>query len=167
MGSSPASTPRAAGRPIPSRRSSKCSDGTMWFGTPNGLSAFSRGRWRTYTTRDGLPSNDITTVFEDRHGVLWVGTALGLAFVRRRPVARVSTGLRPCGRSVLGVAEDQSRIAVDEHHRSRAARRSRAVASGRAADRRSANTAWPTVCSRSSREAPSDAGRGLRAAASG
>ena len=41
-----------------------------------------RGGWRTYTTADGLPSNDVNTLFEDRAGTLWVGTADGLALVQ-------------------------------------------------------------------------------------
>ena len=67
----------------------EASDGTMWFGTPNGLAAFSRGGWRTYATGDGLPSNDINVLFQDRMGVIWVGTAKGIAIAepgRVRPV---------------------------------------------------------------------------------
>jgi len=33
-------------------------DGAMWFATPSGLSSFSNGQWRTYTTVEGLPSLD-------------------------------------------------------------------------------------------------------------
>jgi len=31
-------------------------DGTMWFGTPDGLRALSSGRWRGYTVKDGCPA---------------------------------------------------------------------------------------------------------------
>ena len=30
---------------------------------------------------DGLPSNDINVLFQDRMGVIWVGTAKGIAIV--------------------------------------------------------------------------------------
>ena len=46
----------------------EATDGTMWFGTPNGLATFSRGGWRTYATGDGLPSNDVNVLFQDRIG---------------------------------------------------------------------------------------------------
>ncbi|MGH9840220.1 MAG: ligand-binding sensor domain-containing protein [Blastocatellia bacterium] len=32
-----------------------------------------------YTTKDGLPSNDVKTIYQDRHGTLWFGTYSGLA----------------------------------------------------------------------------------------
>jgi ligand-binding sensor domain-containing protein len=35
------------------------SDGTMWFATANGLRAFAKGKWRGYTSKDGLPSDEI------------------------------------------------------------------------------------------------------------
>src|SRR6266849_9070465 len=34
-------------------------DGAMWFATPSGLSSFSNGQWRTYTTVEGLPSLEV------------------------------------------------------------------------------------------------------------
>ena len=40
----------------------------------DGLHVFERGRFKTYTTRDGLSSNDINAVFEDQRGVYWVET---------------------------------------------------------------------------------------------
>ena len=36
-----------------------------------GVSALSRGGWRRYATSDGLPANDVNTLFEDRRQ-LWV-----------------------------------------------------------------------------------------------
>lgn len=66
--------------------------GHMWFGTSMGLYLVHRDRLadygrqytmgnpldipgaRRYTLEDGLPSNDITALYEDRNNVLWVGT---------------------------------------------------------------------------------------------
>lgn len=54
--------------------------GTIWVGTNQGLFQF-RGEALVahYTTRDGLPSNDIKIIHEDHAGTLWIGTYGGLA----------------------------------------------------------------------------------------
>jgi ligand-binding sensor domain-containing protein len=54
----------------------------MWFATPAGLSCFDQGKWTTYRTQDGLPSDNVNTLFEDSAGILWVGTLRGIAFIR-------------------------------------------------------------------------------------
>lgn len=56
------------------------SDGTMWFGTQDGLKSLtSAGTEKLFTTQNGLPDNYIQAVFEDSWGTLWVGTYDGLA----------------------------------------------------------------------------------------
>ena len=55
-------------------------DGTMWFGTSNGVSALSKSTWRSYGVRNGLVSPDVNCLLLDSIGVLWIGTAEGLAF---------------------------------------------------------------------------------------
>ena len=85
----------------------EASDASLWFATPSGLSAFSHGHWRTYTTSEGLPSDNINSVFEDSAGVLWVGTVSGIAFRtgdRFRSPLRASAALRE---EILGMAEDR------------------------------------------------------------
>jgi signal transduction histidine kinase/ligand-binding sensor domain-containing protein len=48
-------------------------DGTLWIGTQNGgLTSYSQGRFRTYTTRDGLPDESIFDIEADRQGNLWL-----------------------------------------------------------------------------------------------
>ena len=55
-------------------------DGTLWFGTQNGLSRFDRETerfsnfWHDPDNPNSLTSNDIYTVFEDRFGYIWIGT---------------------------------------------------------------------------------------------
>ena len=51
----------------------------MWFGTPEGLTALSKGSFHSYGTKDGLPSVNIDCLLEDSAGLLWVGTEQGLA----------------------------------------------------------------------------------------
>jgi signal transduction histidine kinase/ligand-binding sensor domain-containing protein/DNA-binding response OmpR family regulator len=56
--------------------------GRFWVGTQEGgLLLFDRGtgRYRRYTTADGLPSNTILRILEDGHGNLWLSTYNGLS----------------------------------------------------------------------------------------
>jgi PAS domain S-box-containing protein len=53
-------------------------DGSMWFGTTDGLARRKGGQFTKYTTVDGLPSSNISQLHVDRQGVLWVATARGL-----------------------------------------------------------------------------------------
>ena len=46
----------------------------MWIGTLGGLSSFRDGQIRNFTTKDGLSSNVVTALYEDREGTLWIGT---------------------------------------------------------------------------------------------
>jgi signal transduction histidine kinase len=74
--------------------------------------------WRRYSTADGLPSNDVNTLFEDFAGTLWIGTAAGLAAMhegRMQSLTAVPALLRA---SVLGLAEDRAGglwIAATDH----------------------------------------------------
>jgi len=45
-------------------------DGTMWFGTPNGLAAYSRNRWSVFTSRNGLPNDNVTYLLADSTGTV-------------------------------------------------------------------------------------------------
>ncbi|MBA2356361.1 MAG: response regulator [Acidobacteria bacterium] len=54
--------------------------GVMWFGTyADGLYRWDRGRLTRFDVGDGLPSNNIWALREDRDGNVWVGTSQGLA----------------------------------------------------------------------------------------
>jgi ligand-binding sensor domain-containing protein/signal transduction histidine kinase len=56
------------------------SRGALWIGSvAGGLGCWEKGRLRTFTTRDGLPSDSVTALTEDGEGRLWVGTTAGLA----------------------------------------------------------------------------------------
>jgi signal transduction histidine kinase/ligand-binding sensor domain-containing protein len=54
-------------------------DGSMWFGSDQGLISMKDGRVKSYTTRDGLPDNLVFSLTQDRAGTLWIGTRRGLA----------------------------------------------------------------------------------------
>jgi ligand-binding sensor domain-containing protein/signal transduction histidine kinase len=82
---------------------------TMWFATPNGLSSLSGGVWRTLTTQDGLPSENIISLLTDSSGVLWIGTAKGLAYLDAAGRIRFSDDVPASLREpVFGLAEDKN-----------------------------------------------------------
>lgn len=56
------------------------SKGNIWFGTlEKGVARFDGNNLKYLTTKDGLPSNRITSVIEDNLGNLWFGTGAGLS----------------------------------------------------------------------------------------
>jgi signal transduction histidine kinase/ligand-binding sensor domain-containing protein len=55
------------------------SKGTVWMETPSGLERHTEGRVVVFTTADGLPDNEITSIGEYPEGVMWFGTPSGLA----------------------------------------------------------------------------------------
>jgi signal transduction histidine kinase/ligand-binding sensor domain-containing protein len=54
-------------------------EGTLWFGTDQGLLKYRNDTVTTYTTKDGLLGNDVKVIYQDRQGSLWFGTYGGLA----------------------------------------------------------------------------------------
>jgi Y_Y_Y domain/Two component regulator propeller len=78
----------------------------MWFATPGGLSSFTRAGWRTYTTADGLPSENVSTLFEDSAGTLWIGTLHGLAWFRSGRIQVPNAAQPPLHEQILGIAEE-------------------------------------------------------------
>jgi len=67
--------------------------GNMWVGTRQGLCVLQPGRdtFQVFHDRDGLPSNQILNILEDKEHALWVSTAAGLSKVE---VTQEGTGLR-------------------------------------------------------------------------
>jgi ligand-binding sensor domain-containing protein/two-component sensor histidine kinase len=52
-------------------------NGRIWIGTDGGLTVFSDGRFRSYTTAQGLSSRSVWRETEDRDGNLWLASATG------------------------------------------------------------------------------------------
>jgi signal transduction histidine kinase/ligand-binding sensor domain-containing protein len=66
--------------------------GTFWFATSRGLLMYRDGVSRTYTTSDGLTTNDLHVLLESKTGDLWIGGYGGLTrFHDGRFVAVVPT----------------------------------------------------------------------------
>jgi signal transduction histidine kinase/ligand-binding sensor domain-containing protein len=65
--------------------------GALWIGTDaHGLAYVTDGSARLFTHQDGLTSNQIMALFEDREGILWVATSEGVDSLRELPVASLS-----------------------------------------------------------------------------
>ena len=63
--------------------------GGLWFGTRgSGVFSFNRGRLSSYTTAQGLASNSIYQILEDRHGVFWISGPNGVSSVSRADLER-------------------------------------------------------------------------------
>ncbi len=55
-------------------------EGAVWAGTSHGLNVLEKGAVvRRFGKQDGLPSEEVRTVYADSRGFLWVGTAAGPA----------------------------------------------------------------------------------------
>ena len=48
--------------------------GSLWVGSRGGLSRFDGEKFSTKTTRDGLPNKLVTSLYQDVHDALWIGT---------------------------------------------------------------------------------------------
>ena len=83
-------------------------DGTIWFGTPNGLNRLSKGDWRVLTVSDGLPSANLNCLLTDSEGVVWIGSAAGLAYVVSDRVHVPRDAPDALREQVFGIAEDRS-----------------------------------------------------------
>jgi ligand-binding sensor domain-containing protein/signal transduction histidine kinase len=55
-------------------------EGNLWIGTEGaGLQCLREGRCETFNKTNGLPSNNISSLYLDHDAVLWIGTSGGLA----------------------------------------------------------------------------------------
>ncbi|GAA4365771.1 hypothetical protein GCM10023185_36360 [Hymenobacter saemangeumensis] len=53
--------------------------GNLWFGTTeNGLYKYDGKSFRQFLVTDGLTSNNIYSILEDKEGKIWIGTHAGL-----------------------------------------------------------------------------------------
>ncbi len=53
-------------------------DGALWIGSSDGVACYQNGAVTKYTTQDGLASNTVLSIDQDRDG-MWVGTTDGLS----------------------------------------------------------------------------------------
>jgi signal transduction histidine kinase/ligand-binding sensor domain-containing protein len=81
------SKPAAAGTSI-ARAIVPARDGSLWIGYNDGLTRTQNGKVQRFTVFDGLSSERIVSVYEDRSSVIWVETSAGIdRLVQNRFVA--------------------------------------------------------------------------------
>ena len=70
-------------------------DRFVFFGTDEGLSIYDKsdGTWRTYRTSEGLPSNEITSLYVSED-TLWIGTHRGIAKLVNDKIVEVPSEFR-------------------------------------------------------------------------
>ena len=78
----------------------------MWFATPNGLSLLSQGSWKTFRVPEGLPSENVNCLLQDKAGTLWVGTNAGLAFWKDGRFSSAAHAKGALRDQVLDLAQD-------------------------------------------------------------
>ena len=52
-------------------------EGALWIATAGGLARLRHGKLETFTSANGLSSNLVLSLFEDREGSIWIGTEAG------------------------------------------------------------------------------------------
>lgn len=56
------------------------SKGNMWFGSiGSGVYYFDGKAFQNFTTKEGLPNNEITSIYEDKASNIWLGTNGGIS----------------------------------------------------------------------------------------
>jgi diguanylate cyclase (GGDEF)-like protein len=79
--------------------------GALWAASETGgVVRWADGRWKVFTTRDGLSSDRVTSLLPDPDGSLWVGTRAGISRIAGDRVTRLALpGVEP---SVTALALD-------------------------------------------------------------
>lgn len=67
------------------------SRGRVWVGTQQGLLCSQNGEFSSFTTKDGLSDNRITSILEDRSGNVWIATWNGLNVFRDDAFQTITT----------------------------------------------------------------------------
>ncbi len=82
-------------------------DGSMMFGTPRGLYILDGSHSRWMTTRDGLATDDVRVILEDRGGDTWIGGYGGLT--------RFHNGVMTRWTETEGLPSNNIRAIVEDH----------------------------------------------------
>ncbi|MBS1732971.1 MAG: hypothetical protein JST02_06715 [Bacteroidetes bacterium] len=68
--------------------------GNLWFGTTeNGLYKYDGKSFRQFLVADGLPSNSINDMLEDKNGKVWIGTEVGVCLYDGKTFSKIQIPL--------------------------------------------------------------------------
>jgi signal transduction histidine kinase/ligand-binding sensor domain-containing protein/CheY-like chemotaxis protein/HPt (histidine-containing phosphotransfer) domain-containing protein len=85
--------------------------GRMWVATDtHGLFLIDAHHVRRLGLADGLPSSQVTAIYEDERGVIWLGTSGGLAVWRDERITSLAGFGGGLGETVLQVLEDEQHV---------------------------------------------------------
>ncbi|HTE52972.1 MAG TPA: two-component regulator propeller domain-containing protein [Kofleriaceae bacterium] len=82
-------------------------DGRLFLCGTHGLYVIDRGKITTYSMRDGLSSDFVTTVYEESDGTLWIGTA-------QAGLNRLKDGVISHATTAEGLFDDKMHAIVDD-----------------------------------------------------
>jgi len=84
------------------------SGGNLWLGTPgNGVSKYDGKSFTTYNTQQGLVSNVVTSIIEDRKGNIWFGTEGGVSKYNGEKFTTYNTEHGLANNYILSITEDK------------------------------------------------------------
>lgn len=84
-------------------------DGYLWIGTDGGgFVGMKDGRWRAFTTNEGLSHDRVRVICKDSKGSLWVGTDYGLNMMRDETFNVFTTMAGLAGNAVNVIIESRS-----------------------------------------------------------
>ena len=87
---------------------SAAQDGTLYVGTLDGGVVRMRGEAiDVLTEANGLPANDVSTLYQSRDGTLWIGTSSGLAQLSDGRLTTIAAG-ELSNQTITALAEDSS-----------------------------------------------------------
>ena len=81
-------------------------DGSLWIGTSNGLGLYRDHHFRTYTTKDGLPDDDIRDLYSDHAGTLWIISGVDVCRFQGGKFTTLKSGINLPMTSARVVRED-------------------------------------------------------------
>ncbi len=54
-------------------------EGNLWFSSSDGLFQYSKSSFKNFNVNDSLPSDMVLSLFQDKTGLIWIGTSKGVA----------------------------------------------------------------------------------------
>jgi len=83
--------------------------GNFWFGTyGSGVFYYDGKSFQNFTTRDGLANNSVMPIYEDKAGIIWLGTAGGVSRYDGKSFRNFTTADGLSNNDVHAIVEDKT-----------------------------------------------------------